>query len=103
MDIGDFVFFPNSVSAPKAPKLGVLLKEDNGRVEIEGFSRESAAQKAGLKKGDVLLSLDEWDTESIGDVKIGLLDKRHGDTIRVKASREKFPFGKKVLEFNVIL
>ena len=72
-------------------------------MEIEDFSRKSAAQKAGLKKGDFLLSLDEWDIESIGDVKIALLDKRHGQTIKVKASRKRFPFGKKMLEFEVTL
>ncbi|MGA1840215.1 MAG: ChaN family lipoprotein [bacterium] len=102
-DIGDFVFFPGPASAPKAPKLGVLLKEKDGNVEIEGFSHESAAQRAGLKKGDVLLSLDEWKIESIADVKIALLDKNQGETIKTKVSRERFPFIKKVLEFDVSL
>jgi hypothetical protein len=103
MDIGDFVFFPTPVSAPKAPKLGVLLKEEDVNVEIEDFSHKSAAKKAGLKKGDILLSLDEWNIESIGDVKIALFDKKHGETIKVKASRKRFPFGEKILEFDVLL
>jgi len=102
-DIGDFLIFPPPMEAPASPKLGVLLQEKDEKVTIKNFGHESPALKAGLKKGDVLLSVNEWGIESIADVKISLFDKRHGDTIKLKASRKQFLFGDKVVEFDVML
>jgi S1-C subfamily serine protease len=103
MDIGDFVLFPSHISAPPSPKLGVFLEEEDGKVKIEKFAPKSVADKAGLKKGDTFISIEEWGIESIADVKISLFDKKHGQTIKVKALRKKFPFGQKELEFVVTL
>ncbi|MGA1845323.1 MAG: PDZ domain-containing protein, partial [bacterium] len=95
--------FPPPMEAPESPKLGVLLDEKDGTVRIEGLSPGSAASKSGIKKGDLLLSVDGWEIESIQDVKIGLFDKRHEETITVTVSRSRFPFGRKVLELGVTL
>jgi len=102
-DIGDFLLFPAPMEAPESPKLGIILDEKDGKVRIKDLSPGSAASRAGLKKGDVLLSVDGWEIESIQDVKIGLFDKRHGETITVKVSRRRFPFVERVLELPVTL
>ncbi|MGA1796367.1 MAG: ChaN family lipoprotein [bacterium] len=102
-DIGDFLIFPPPMEAPESPKLGVMLDEEDGEVRIKELSPGSAASKAGLKKGDALLSVDGWEIESIQDVKIGLFDHRNGETITVTVSRSRFPFGRKVLELPVTL
>jgi len=102
-EIGDFLLFPNPMDAPESPKLGVLLKEKEGKVHIEDLLPRSVALKAGLKKGDTLLSVAEWGIESIQDVKIGLFDKKHGETIRVRVSRQKFLVGQKEIELDVTL
>ncbi len=103
MDIGDFVLFPTPLIPPASPKLGVLLKQEDNKIKIEEFQPESVALKAGLKKGDAFISIDDWQIESIEDVKIALFDKKRGETITVKIIRKKFLFGEKVLELQIAL
>ncbi|MGB9716578.1 MAG: ChaN family lipoprotein [Thermodesulfovibrionales bacterium] len=102
-DIGDFVLFPESISPPVSPKLGVLLKEEKGKVWIDDLLPDSIASKAGIKEDDILISIDDWKIESVEDVKIALFDKREGDKIKVKVVRKKFLRGEKTLEMEVTL
>ena len=102
-EIGDYLLFPSPMDAPEAPKLGVLLQEKDGKVNIKDLLPGSVALKAGLKKGDTLLFVDEWGIESIQDVKIGLFDKRHGETIRVEVLRQRFLLGQKAVKLDVTL
>jgi aminopeptidase N len=101
-NIGDFVLFPATMTQPASPKLGVLLKEKDGKVWVEECLPGSIAFRTGLKKGDTIVSVDDWKVESVEDVKIALFDKKEGDKINVKVIRKRFLFGKKVIEFNII-
>ena len=103
MEIGDFVLFPDFIALPASPKLGILLKKEEGRLKIEDFQPGSNALKAGLKKGDILISVDDWKVESIEDVRIALFDKKQGETVKIKVLRRKFLFGKTAVEFRVTL
>jgi aminopeptidase N len=102
-DAANFVLFPVQLSLPPAPKLGVILKEIDGKVKIEEVRPGSIAGEAGIKKNDVFISLDDWKIEAIEDVKIFLFDKKHGETMKVKILRKKFLVGEKELEFTVTL
>lgn len=102
-NVGDFVLFPKPVSMPSTPKLMVILKEVEGRVKIERFTPESIAEKAGLKEGDILISINDWKIEAIEDVRIFLFDKKQGETIKIKILRKGFLLGDRVLEFTVTL
>jgi S1-C subfamily serine protease len=62
-------------------------------VKIQDFVPESVSEKAGLKKGDLLLALDDTKIGSIDDVKIFLLYKKKGDTVTVRVMRERFLLG----------
>jgi len=102
-DIGDFVLFPNPVTPPVSPKLGVLLQEEEGRIKVKDLLPGSMAQKAGIKKDDTFVSIDGWKIESIEDVKIALFDKKIGETVTVKVLRKRFLRSDKELEFQVTL
>jgi aminopeptidase N len=102
-NVADFVLFPKPLSPPATPKLGVVIKYTDGKVKIEKIMPESAAEKAGLKTGDVIISLDDWKVNSIDDIKIFLFDKKPGETIKVKILRKRFLFGDKEHEFTVTL
>jgi uncharacterized iron-regulated protein len=96
--IADFVVFPEESKAPAAPRLGVTIDEEQQKVRVTGFAKNSVAEKAGLKVDDTLVSLDDdpvWSTE---DVRIALFYKQPGETIKIKARR-----GADELEFNVRL
>jgi aminopeptidase N len=96
--IADFVVFPEPTKGPTAPRLMAVLAEQNQRVRITGFAQDSAAEKAGLKAEDILMSLDDSPVSSVEDVRLALFYKRPGETIKVKVRR-----GDEELEFNVPL
>ena len=96
--IADFVVFPEAAKGPTAPRLGLVLDEQNQRLRITAFAKDSVAEKASLKVNDTLVSLDDYPVFSIEDVQIALFYKRPGEIIKVNARR-----GDDELEFNVRL
>ncbi len=101
--IADFVLFPGSVEMTQSPRLMAMLKEEGGRIIIEGFPQQSVSEKAGLRRGDIIISMDDSRVNSIEDIKISLLYKRKGDVIKVRVLRKRFLFGEKEMEFDVTL
>ena len=47
----------------------------------------SPAEKAGVKVGDIILSVDGKETETSGDVRRALRDKKEGDSVRIEVLR----------------
>ncbi|MBF0474144.1 MAG: PDZ domain-containing protein, partial [Nitrospirae bacterium] len=88
-DIADYLLFPPAVSPIESPKLMAVLSEENGHVKIDKFTPESIAEKAGMKKGDYILSLDNTNINNIEDVKLILFFCKPGDKLRVKIQRDK--------------
>ena len=74
----DYILFPAAIPMEGSPKLMVSLQEEKGQVSIAGFSEGSVSQKAGLQKGDILLSLDEIPVRTVEDVRLELLFKKTG-------------------------
>jgi aminopeptidase N len=93
-NIADYIFFPKPVEGQTSPKLMVFLKKGKEGLEVAGFPDNSVSEKAGLKVGDVLLFLDDVRVKTIDDIKIYLIYKKKGETIRVKVAREEH--GKRV-------
>ncbi|MGC1456059.1 MAG: ChaN family lipoprotein [Nitrospirota bacterium] len=102
-DVGTYVLFPRPLDTPFSAKLGVIVKEGNSTVQVNDFSPDSLALKAGLKEGDIITSLDGWKIESVSDLKIALFDKKPGQTVSVNVVRKSFFLGERKLEFSVSL
>jgi uncharacterized iron-regulated protein len=102
-DIADYLVFPQPLEGMSAPRLMVMLREAAGRVIITALSEGSAAGKAGIRKGDALVSLDGAPVRSMDEVKSVLFYKKHEETITVKVLRKRFLLGDKEMEFNVKL
>ncbi len=101
-DIADFVVFPRAMSMVTTPKIMAILKKEDGKVEVAGFPEGSISEKAGLKKGDIIVSMDGERITGIQDIKIFLFYKKQGDTIKITVLRKGF-FGEKELSFEVTL
>ena len=102
-NIADYIFYPQLMEGITSPKLMVSLKEENGGVMIEGFPENSVSEKAGLKTGDIILSIDSEPVGSVEDMKIHLFYKKKSETVKVKALRKRFIFGDVEMEFDVTL
>jgi len=62
--------------------------KDNG-VLVASVEDNSPADKAGVRVGDLILSVEGKDVESIMDLRSALRDKKEGDTARIEVLRGK--------------
>ncbi|RJQ46940.1 MAG: PDZ domain-containing protein [Nitrospiraceae bacterium] len=86
--IADYVVFPKSVEGITSPRLMVFLSEEKEGLKITGFPEGSVSEKAGIKAGDLILSVDGEPVKSIEDVKIHLLYKSTGGSVKVEVQRK---------------
>jgi len=88
--IADYVLFPERLAAPEMPKLGVMISKKEEGVLVEDVVKGSVALSAGIKKGDVIVSVDGVQVDDVGDVKVGLFDHKAGDVVEIKVKRKRF-------------
>ena len=94
---------PAPVPLEGTPRLMITLAEEKGPPIIQGFSHGSVSEKAGLQKGDRIVSLDQVPVQSAEDVRIELLFKKKGDRATVKILRKAPPGGEREMEFEAVL
>jgi membrane-associated protease RseP (regulator of RpoE activity) len=76
----DFVQFTEYEDLDKEEvKLGVMFADTDSGVLIEGVIPESVAAGAGLKKGDILLSIDDIELSESFDLIYEIKQKKPGD------------------------
>lgn len=68
--------------------LGVVTDGDDKGAEIQSVSKESAAEKAGLKKGDVITKIDNRRIETTDDVTDAIRAHKPGDKVAITYLRE---------------
>jgi hypothetical protein len=56
-------------------------------VMVESVADDSPADRAGVKVGDIILSVEGKDVAWSGDIRKGLRDKKEGDTVRIEVLR----------------
>lgn len=95
---GDFLLFSPAAKLPKAGLLGVFMRQAENGVILSTIMPKGAAKKAGLKKGDVLLAIDDNKVNGVSDVKLALLDAKPNEKKTVSILR-----GKKKLQKAVVL
>ena len=94
----DFNFDFDNMDTPFAPKsrsfrinrkamLGVMAQDAKPGAEVKSVIKGSAAEKAGLKKGDIIVAIDGENIQSSNDLvkKIGEYDK--GNEIKIQIER----------------
>ncbi|MFH1215762.1 MAG: ChaN family lipoprotein [Pseudomonadota bacterium] len=99
----DYVFFSSPIDLPPSPMLGVMLNEQDGEVVIGGLAPQGGAEKARLKKNDVILAVDGHEVKTVDGIKIALLYKEHGGTVKVKVRRPVVLLPDATLDFEVQL
>ncbi len=100
-DIADFAIYPEPLEGIIAPKLMVNLKEEGGHLIITDIPEDSISKKAGLKKGDIIVKIDDFPVTTVEDLRIHLFYKKPGDSVKVTVMRRYFLFGEKEKEFVI--
>ncbi len=83
----DFVVLPNEITLPPAGLLGAMLDHGEGGPRVAQLGDKSALARAGLRRNDVLLSIDEVPTPDFAAFKFALLDRAPGDKLTVRYHR----------------
>jgi len=104
-DMADYVLFTKKVTLPNAGKMGIWMDDAGGGlgVRVTKVGKKSPAEKAGVKKGDLLIVVDGERVRDVADIKVALLDKRAGDLVYVKAKRKAMFGAEKERIFEVTL
>lgn len=68
--------------------LGVTTEGDDKGAEIQSVTKESAAEKAGLKKGDIITKIDDKKIESSDDVTEAIRSHKPGDKVSITYLRD---------------
>ena len=87
-EAADYILFSKEKTLPKSGLIGVLLEPTKEGMKIGSFSTNSGAEKAGLAKGDRIVSVDARSVRKISDIRLALWNKRPGDNVRVTVIRE---------------
>ena len=71
------------------PFLGVQAKQDSSAegAEVEKVLDDSAAAKAGIKDGDVIIAFDDVSVESFEELRVEILRHKPGDKVKVTLRR----------------
>lgn len=86
--IADYLLLSKEQELPPAGALDVNLAESEGQCRIAAVRSGGAGEKAGLRKGDVLVAIGGQKIKTIADVHLALWDKKPGDRVRVDVGRE---------------
>jgi serine protease Do len=84
--------------SPNSPYMGVQFEEDGPHAKLAVVSRGTPADRAGLKAGDVIVSVNGKPIDSQLEMSARILTFKPGDTIRVVIHR-----GEQILEKSVKL
>lgn len=68
--------------------LGVVTDGHDKGAEIQSVTKESAAEKAGLKKGDVITNIDNRTIETTNDVTDAIRSHKPGDKVAITVLRD---------------
>lgn len=85
---GQYRALTGMVNSNKA-MLGVTTEKTEGGVEIKSITKESAAEKIGLKKGDIIKRIDETKIETPDDLSKVIGEKEPGAKVKVTYIRDK--------------
>lgn len=69
--------------------LGVTTEQAEGGAEVQTVSEGSAAEKAGLKKGDIIRAIDDTKIETPDDLSEAIREHKPGDKVSISITREK--------------
>jgi uncharacterized iron-regulated protein len=85
--IADYILLSKKQDLPPAGVLGARLEDQNGECRVRTLVAGGAAEKAGVKRGDVFVDVDGQPVKTAADVRIALWNKKPGDRVRITMRR----------------
>jgi uncharacterized iron-regulated protein len=101
--IADYLVLSEKQELWPAGVLNVRLINKGGECRIASLTAGGAGATAGLRKGDVLVSINGALIKSHADANLALWDKKPGDLMRIEVRRERFLRAAAHLNFEIKL
>ena len=76
------------VGEDETPSLGIFIDEQSSEIMIAEVIKNSPADKAGLKKGDEIIRMDDNQVGSFKELKAVMNTKKNNDTLLVEVRRD---------------
>lgn len=87
----DYYFLAGSGELEDTAKIGIVLspikKKDTNYLQITKISPHGNAKKAGIKKDDILLAINNFPINTMEDVRIAMVDAAEGQQVKIKVGR----------------
>ncbi len=87
-NIADYIMYPQEIKGKSALKLGVFIQETKEGLKVIDVTKNSIAEKAGIKKGDIIIGINSSKIKNLADLKLELFFLKKGDEIHIKIVRE---------------
>jgi membrane-associated protease RseP (regulator of RpoE activity) len=78
----------SQLSSDEIPWLGAQIVQSSDGPTIASVIADSPAEKAGLKRGDVIKSIDGTSVSDVRAIRDALKDKKPGDTVTISITRD---------------
>ncbi len=88
-EVADFILRKPQTALPPSGHLGVALKHTPQQSVVADLDPQGPAHRAGLRKGDRIVRLDEQPIQDLTDLKLALLDKQPGSLVHLEVAREE--------------
>ncbi len=85
----DYAFFLAPAQLPPAPIMGVVLADTDQGIKVEELSPHGRAKDVGVRPDDLILALDGEPVKTVADLKVFMVAKKKGDTVRVTIKRPR--------------
>jgi uncharacterized iron-regulated protein len=102
-DLADFLLLPEQQVLPAAGKMGMVINDESGALEVLSCKRDSPCAAHGIKPGDVIAVIDTEPINSVADLRLVMWDKKPGDRLTLKIERKRWFGGTKQLSVDLEL
>jgi len=99
----DYAFLLAPAQLPPAPIMGVVLADSDQGIRVEELSPHGRAKEVGMRADDLILALDGEPVKTVEELKVFMLGKQRGDTVRVSIQRPHTLFPDEKLEKEIPL
>lgn len=101
--VSDFLVYDAGEQLPPLGLMGIYLAQADGGVKVDSLVPEGAAKKAGVKKDDMIRSINGSAIKTITDLKLMLMDESPGDEVTLLLFRKNILLKDKELELVFLL
>jgi len=96
--VGDFLVHDAGETLPPSGLIGIYLAQTDDGVKVDRLVPDGAAKKAGVKKDDLIRSINGSTVKTITDLKLMLMDESPGDVVKLVLFRKNLLLKDKELE-----